>query len=105
HSGHAADRLMERLVLALRIWQPEVIVTDFAGSPAESLIVESMQAAFARAADPSAFLPQQIIALKLAPWQAKKLYTLWDGPGQLHVTLATNDPSRVLRDTPRDFAE
>ena len=103
HAGKATDSLLARLVMAIRIWQPEVVVTDFAASQADSLIVETLQQAFQRAADPSAF-PEQIEVLKLTPWQAKKLYTLWDGPGQPHVTVATTEQVRNLTDSPREFA-
>ncbi|MFL5331329.1 MAG: YCF48-related protein [Gemmataceae bacterium] len=103
HAGKAADDLLARLVLAIRIWQPEVIMTDFAGSPAETLLVETLQTAFHRAADPTAFA-EQIQTLKLTPWQAKKLFTLWDGPGQPHCVVPTTDPNRNLADTPREVA-
>jgi len=103
HAGRAGDRLVARLVLALRVWQPEVVVVDFAGGPAETVLVEAVQAAVAKAGDAAAF-PEQINVLKLVPWQVKKLYTLWDGPGAAHVTVPTDAYSGPLGDSPRGHA-
>lgn len=103
HSGRAGERLVERLVLALRMWQPDVVVVDFAGGPAETVLVEALQEAVAKAGDPAA-LTEQIDVLKLVPWSVKKLYTLWDGPGPAHVTLPMDDFSRPLGDSPRGHA-
>lgn len=91
------------LVSLLREWQPDVVVTSFANSPDENRFVEVLREAAARAGD-KGVCPEQVSALKLAPWTPKKLYMLWDGPGLPHVKVATTEHSRVLGDTPRDFA-
>jgi photosystem II stability/assembly factor-like uncharacterized protein len=103
HGGRGAVQLMRQLVLHLRIWQPDVVVTDFAGAPPETLLVEALRDAFRRAADPQVF-PEQLQLFKLAPWQPKKLYGVWDGPGMTPVVLQGAEPRRRLGDTPRDFA-
>ena len=64
HADRAAEELLRQLVLALRIWRPDVVITDHpdakvTGSPAEALVAEAVREAFARAADPKAF-PEQI---------------------------------------------
>jgi len=81
HGDKAAEQLLRQLVLAMRIWQPEVVITDattlegeaLGGSALEDLVVEAAQEAFQRAADPKMF-PEQIDQLGLQPWSVKKLY-------------------------------
>lgn len=97
HSGHALERLTADLALAIRMWQPEIVVTDFAGSPPESLLVESVQAACLLAKEPAPIW-------NLAGWTPKRVYSLWDGPGAAHTTIATTEYSRVLGDSPREYA-
>lgn len=103
HGGRARALLLRQLVLELRLWQPEVVVTDFAGEPLETTLVEVLREAFDRAADGSAF-PEQTAILKLPPWRAKKLYTRWDGPGSASVIVNGAEPRRRLDDAARDFA-
>jgi photosystem II stability/assembly factor-like uncharacterized protein len=103
YGTRATDVLTRRLVMQLRTWQPEVVICDFAGGPAETLVVEAVQAAVKQAADPNAF-PEQIQVGKLAPCQVKKLFGLWDGPGSAHVTVRTSDPVPALGESPRDYA-
>jgi photosystem II stability/assembly factor-like uncharacterized protein/tetratricopeptide (TPR) repeat protein len=97
------DALVRQLVLAIRAWQPEVVVTDAAGPALESIVVESVREAFVRAADSNAFSDQYRI-LKLSPWQAKKLYAAANGSGVSPVVIRVSEPCRNLGDTPRDFA-
>jgi photosystem II stability/assembly factor-like uncharacterized protein len=108
HAERSAEELLRQLVLALRIWRPDVVITDSpggkkAGWPVESLIVEAVREAFVRAADPKAF-PEQIQTLALAPWKAGKLYGRWQGAAGAEVVLDLNEPSPRLSATPRDFA-
>src|SRR5262249_2325479 len=78
HGDQAARDLLAQLVLALRTYQPEVVLTDLPDPKhgADSLVAEAMKEAFARAADKDAF-PEQLATLGLEPWKPKKLYTLW----------------------------
>jgi photosystem II stability/assembly factor-like uncharacterized protein len=107
HGRHAADQLLRQLVLALRVWRPEVVVTDSpspqtTGCPGDALIAEAVKEAFVRAADPKAF-PEHA-GLGLEPWQASKLYACWAGPNGAQVVLDVNEPAGRLEATPRDFA-
>jgi photosystem II stability/assembly factor-like uncharacterized protein len=97
------DALVRRLVMAIRAWQPEVVVTDAAGPAVESVVTEAVREAFRRAADQNA-LPEQNRVLKLPPWQAKKLYAASNGAGVSPVVIRASEPCRNLGDTPRDFA-
>ena len=101
--GRAGSQLLRQLVLALRVWQPEVVVADDAGEPLEAAVADLLREAFDRAADPGAY-QEQINVLKLAPWKAKKLYARWDGPGTPSVVVHATEPRRRLDDSPRDFA-
>src|SRR5262249_40853226 len=74
HGDKAAGQLLRQIVLAIRTWQPEVVITDDrTAGILEDLIGEATQEAFQRAADPKEF-PEQINKLGLQPWTVKKLY-------------------------------
>jgi photosystem II stability/assembly factor-like uncharacterized protein len=87
HDGRAAEQLVRQMTLAVRLWRPEVIVTDSVmpdAPAAEQLVLAAMQEAFKRAADPAAF-PEQLAALGLKPHAAKKLVgTTNEGNGHFH---------------------
>jgi photosystem II stability/assembly factor-like uncharacterized protein len=108
HGKHAADQLLRQLVLALRVWRPEVVVTDSPspqvnGYPGDTLVAEAVKEAFVRAGDPNAF-PEHLGKLGLEPWQAAKLYACWSGQSGAQVALDLNEPAARLEATPRDFA-
>jgi photosystem II stability/assembly factor-like uncharacterized protein len=104
HGGRAADQLLRQAVLALRMWRPDVVVTDGAGAPgADGLVAEAMREAFKAAADPQIF-PEQISVLGLEPCKASKLYGRCDkADGQVMFdSTAVSDP---LEATVREFAQ
>ncbi len=106
--GNRADQeMLRQLVLALRLWRPDVVLTDppgaKAGSPAEALVAEALRVAFAQAADPRAF-PEQIDRLGLEPWRVTKVYARWPARSGAEVALDLTKPSNALENTPRDFA-
>ena len=105
HAGHAADQLLRQVVLALRTWRPDVIVTDApdAGG-ADGLVAEVVKQAFKDAADPQIF-PEQISALGLEPWKAAKLYGRCDGKADGPVSIDLTAVSAPLEATLREFAE
>lgn len=99
HSGRAMEELTGRLALALRTWQPEVVICDFAGGPAESLFNDAMMAAIAQSADADRHLPARLDAATV-----KKLFCHWDGPGMPHLAVATTEPLPGSAESPRDLA-
>jgi photosystem II stability/assembly factor-like uncharacterized protein/tetratricopeptide (TPR) repeat protein len=107
HGKRAAEQMLRQLVLALRIWRPEVVITDDpdpkAGGPVEALIAEAAKEAFGQAADPKAF-PEHIQQLGLEPWQPAKLYACWHSHTGAHVTLDLNEPANRLEATARNYA-
>lgn len=78
HADRAAEELLRQVVLAVRIWRPSVVVTDWpdegtAVCPADALVARVVREAFVRAADPAAF-PEQLEPLGLEAWKVVKLY-------------------------------
>jgi tetratricopeptide (TPR) repeat protein len=96
------------MVLALRVWRPEVVVTDCPSArgdvlPADALVAEAVKEAFARAADPQAF-PEHREKLGLEPWQASKLYGCWQNRDGAQVAVDLTVAGRRLEALVRDFA-
>jgi photosystem II stability/assembly factor-like uncharacterized protein len=108
HGERAADQLLRQIVLAIRIWQPEVILTDCpekdaAGSAADALVVDAVREACRRAGDGKAF-PEQIEVLGVTAKAPLKAYSRCDGRAATAVSLDLTTFSRVLNSTYRDFA-
>jgi photosystem II stability/assembly factor-like uncharacterized protein len=108
HGERAVDHLLGQLVLAIRVWRPDVLVTDPSdgkgkGSPLDALLAEVVKEAFVRAADPKAF-PEQISSLGLQPWKPAKLYAVNTAAGKGTVTYDLLDVRAHLKGTVRDFA-
>ena len=109
HGGRSSTQLLRQLVLAIRIWRPEVIITDARqkgaeASPAEKILIEALKEAFNVAADPAVF-PEQTTYLKLAPWAAKKLYAQVKQTGPENVKMPLQEVKTRLGDCARDFAQ
>jgi len=104
HGDRAAEQLLRQMVLALRVWRPDVIVTDSpeAGA-ADGLVVEALHEAFKDAADPKIF-PEQLSIMGLEPWKASKLYGLCTGRTDGQVSIDLTAVSGPLESTLREFA-
>jgi photosystem II stability/assembly factor-like uncharacterized protein len=108
HGDKAADQLLRQLVLALRTWRPDVVVTDHpdaqvSGSAAGALVAEALHQAFSQAVDAQAF-PEQIQQLGLETWRPARVLALWDKKDGAHMLQDGNQVCSRLRATPRDFA-
>jgi photosystem II stability/assembly factor-like uncharacterized protein len=108
HGQRADQEILRQLVLALRIWRPDVVVTDppegqASASPAGALVAEAVREACKQAADARAF-PEQVGQLGLEPWQVSKVYARWDGRQEAQVVLDLSAPRARLESTARDFA-
>ncbi len=106
HDGAATEELLRQLVLALRVWRPEVVITDAGDGespPVDGLVGEAVREAYRRAADPKAF-PEQIEGLGLRPWQAKKLAARLEFRGKESIFVSANESGNRLQTTPCDFA-
>jgi photosystem II stability/assembly factor-like uncharacterized protein len=107
HGGRANEQLLRQAVLALRMWQPDVVVCDAVApdtAPADALALNAAKEAFKQAADPNCF-PEQIATLGLKPWGAKKLYALWPEPKTAAVRFDAGAFDAALQDAPKDYAE
>jgi photosystem II stability/assembly factor-like uncharacterized protein/tetratricopeptide (TPR) repeat protein len=103
HGDHAAEQLLRQIVLALRTWQPDVVVADGSdGAPLEALVAEAVQQAFERAADSKAF-PEHIDKLGLQPWKATKLYCRSNQGADASVVLHLRTAKPSLRSSAVDF--
>ena len=108
HADRAAPELLAQLVLAIRMYRPEVLLTDHpdartTGHDADALVAEATNEAFRRAGDRSAF-PEQLTTLGLEVWQPKKLYALWPNGLDAQVRLDLTTVSARLGSTLREFA-
>ncbi len=108
HGKQAGKELLRQLVLALRVWRPEIVVTDHpdavrSGSATGSVIADAVSQAVKLAGDPQAY-PEQLQELGLQAWQAAKVYSVWDKATTAHVTLDGNEPRDRLQTSLRDFA-
>jgi photosystem II stability/assembly factor-like uncharacterized protein/tetratricopeptide (TPR) repeat protein len=108
HDDHAADQLLRQVVLAIRMWQPEVVLTDCpekrADCPAaDTVVAEAVREAFRLAGDPKAY-PEQLDVLGLAPRAVAKAYGQGDARLSDSISLDLTAVSRVLESTYRDFA-
>jgi photosystem II stability/assembly factor-like uncharacterized protein len=107
HTGKAREQLIRQLVLAIRTWQPEVVVTDHIDSTAsgmEQLVLLVTREAFTLAADPAAF-PEQLKDQGLKPHQVKKFYGKCDTAKDATVTLDHSPFCVPLGNDVRDFCE
>jgi len=107
HAGGADEQMLRQAVLAIRTWQPEVLLVESAEptSPASSiLMLLAAQEAFKKASDPRAF-PEQITELGLKPWAPKKLYSVGPAGKEILVKLDFTEFHSKLGDSLQDFAE
>jgi photosystem II stability/assembly factor-like uncharacterized protein len=87
------QRLEERLVRAVRQWQPDVVVTEPASprgdEPLAHLVNQVVLSAIERAADAAAY-PGQLSRAGLAPWKVSRLFSVSgaDAAGPIHITTA-----------------
>jgi photosystem II stability/assembly factor-like uncharacterized protein/tetratricopeptide (TPR) repeat protein len=101
HGGAAAEQFLGSLVLAVRMYRPDVILTD---SPEqEPLVAEAIHEAFRQAADAKAF-PAQLEPMGLSAHQAAKLYAVWAGSADAQVQFDLTELSPRLGATLREFS-
>lgn len=108
HGDKAPSALMRQLVLAIRQWRPNVVISDPSMSQSDRLEIdalagEALREAYKRAADPAQF-PEQISQLGLEVWQPDKLYALVGDPKHAKVVQTLAEASPRLQAPPCEFA-
>ncbi len=108
HGKQADKQLLRQLVLALRTWRPDVVVTDhpdgaITDNSAGALVAEALHQAVAQAADGGAF-PEQIAQLGLAPWRVSKTFTQWEKREGSDATVTASDVRPRLEGSASDYA-
>ena len=77
HGGRGLQDLEAHLVRQIRLWRPEIVVTQCAAAAgddaAQQLVAQTVAGAIGKAADPRAF-PAQTTLAGLDPWQVKRAY-------------------------------
>ncbi|MDR0611462.1 MAG: hypothetical protein LBG58_15245 [Planctomycetaceae bacterium] len=95
NDGKGIQRIRERIVGAIRLWRPEIILTAGSGSPKEpvrELVLREVMESVRMADDPTAF-PYQLTELGLTPWKVKKVHVAQEDGILGDVNLATTEPS------------
>lgn len=103
HGGAAPEQVLGQLVLAIRMYRPDVLLTDAAGSGAESLVAEAVREAFRQAGDDKAF-PTQLTSFGLEPHKPRKLYGAWSNGVDAQVRLDLTTISPRLGTTLREYS-
>lgn len=107
HAGEARNRLLRRLVLAIRTWQPEVVITDRVDASAtglEKLVMLAVRDAFKMAGDPAAF-PDQLDTPGLKVHTPKKLYGKCDTAKDAMISFDHSQFCTPLGNDVKDFCE
>lgn len=103
HGEKAAGALLRQLVLAIRVWRPEVIVTDGPTNETTRTINLVVRKAFEAAADPESF-PEQVQVLGLEPWGGRKLLVTLDKADPTAVRADVTSPLPRLGDSAQGYA-
>ncbi|MDR1141736.1 MAG: hypothetical protein LBL62_08585, partial [Planctomycetaceae bacterium] len=95
NDGKGIQRIRERIVAAIRLWRPEIILTADSGrqkEPVRELVLREVMESVRMADDPTAF-PYQLTELGLSPWKVKKVHVAQEDGVLGDVNLATTEPS------------
>jgi len=100
HDEGAARLLLAQVLLAIRMYRPDVILCDAPNEGLERLVHDATKEAFRQAGDPDA-CPVHGDKLGLEAWKPRKLYTSSKSGS---VSLDTSAISPRLGTTPREYA-
>ncbi|QDU54148.1 YCF48-related protein [Aeoliella mucimassa] len=100
--GQATERLVAKMVLAIRGWRPEVILVSHnrnaAGSAADRLVEALLEQAIVRAADPTQEV--NLAGLGVGAWQVKRTVGLLPAGERGTIRMATDDFVPALGGSP-----
>lgn len=100
------DNMLAQIVLAIRMWQPEIVVTDEARDGPTQVVAQLVREAYRLAADESAF-PEQIQRLALKPWSAHRLFVSGTSAtsGPHSISQVNSEPTPRLGESAQDLAD
>jgi photosystem II stability/assembly factor-like uncharacterized protein len=109
HGDRAQENLLAQMILALRMWRPNVVLADgpsatLGMSPAEEIVLDAVKDALVKAGDP-AVCPEQIQLLGLEVWKPTKAYRQaeWKHDQGL-LMVDTSEFAPLIGTSPRDLA-
>ncbi|HMP16963.1 MAG TPA: carbohydrate binding family 9 domain-containing protein, partial [Gemmatales bacterium] len=102
------NRLLEQLVLAIRLWRPSVVISEalepgMPSGPLASSVAWYVRQACELAGRSDVF-PEQLHELKLETWQPVRLFSQRIHANAVDAALPLNIPRPVLFAAPNDFA-
>lgn len=103
HGDRAAHQLLAQMVLSIRMYRPEVVLTGEPAEGSEELLIEAMREAFRQAGDAKAF-PEQITTLGLEAHAPKRLLAACAKGADAQVTLDLAAVAPRLGTTVREYA-
>jgi len=103
HGGQSVDRLQAALILAIRTYRPDVILTSGGSEALSHLLAEVAARAFRRAADPSE-QPEHLSGLHLPTHKTGKLYRVDKAGPDSTVRLDNNAVAGRLGGSVREFS-
>ncbi|MDR0338083.1 MAG: hypothetical protein LBI18_13440 [Planctomycetaceae bacterium] len=106
NDGKGIQRIRERIVAAIRLWRPDIILTADSNQssdsqsgnssnpkePVRELVLREVMESVRMADDPTAF-PYQLTELGLTTWKVKKVHVAHEDGVLGDVNLATTEPS------------
>ena len=104
HGDRAAEQMLRQLVLALRMWRPDVIVTDGPDARRRTAWSSRRCTRLSRTRPIRNVFPEQLSVMGLEPWKASKLYGRCDGRADGQVSIDLTAVSGPLESTLREFA-
>ena len=103
HGEKASDAMLRQLVLALRVWRPDVVVTDVPTDETAKGVAGVLRKAFEVAADEKAF-PEQIETLGLGAWAGRKMLIGLEKVDPTAIKADLTSASARLGETAKEFA-
>lgn len=103
HDEKAAVAMLRQMVLAFRVWRPDVIVTDPPTDELTKAVNLVVRKAFESAADPDSF-PEQIKELGVETWAGRKLLVATDKADPTCVNADVTNPLPRLGDSAKEYA-
>ncbi len=97
NDNRGMQRLRERMVMLIRQWRPDVILTKTASQnggndPVRDLVLRELMEAVKISGDAKVY-PYQMTELGLEPWSVKKVHALLEDGNLGDVNLTTTEPS------------